>query len=1329
MSKLAHERQPHTLSWRVVLLAAAIALVYCLAQELAYVLPGSQRVLAAVWPAGGIGLAALLLTRRRLWPWILAAIFLAGTVSGLLSGRAVAASAALMAANIVESVACAWAISRLCRGEARFVRVREIVALGFAATLVNACTALLGAGAARLVSSAAYWDLWRTWWISDGLAILLVTPLIVTWRNLRGMFSEFRWLVVFEWVLFLAVWSWAGRLSFEVATHPLSPHPYMLIALLAWPGLRFGQRGVTLALVVLCAIVLTSRAASGGPLPWDLGDPSGRMLGLQIFMAFIAFTAMLLASAYTEARDAAHSSREGQARLQALGDHLPHGAVYQMVRQPDGSRRFLYVSAGIERLLGYTAAEMLRDPALFYRVTLDEDVPALLAAESVSAKEMRALSVVVRVRRTDGEVRWIQLSASPRRLRDGQLLWDGIQTDVTESRHAEQALNESLERYRVLIHNTEMPVVVVSVPGSRILFANDPAAEFFSCAPGELTGNRMADFWRQPPDRERFLAMLTESGRLAGFEAQFRTQNGGMRWAKIGAAVTEFGGEKAVIAVFSDITGIKLLHQKLEGEHAFLKTLIQTIPDMVWLKDPEGVFLGCNSSVERFFQAKESDIAGKKDFDFFPAPEAEGYRQRDREAIAAGAPQVSHERIVMREDGRSLLVETIRAPMRDETGRLIGVMGIARDITAARQAEAVLRERLALQEQLETTAAMLPGAIYSFRRRLDGTGCFPYASRAFEDVWGTPAADVRQDSSGLWSLIHPDDVARVRASIAESARCLTEWHQEFRIRHPKKGEIWVEGRSIPAADAEGIIWHGFQTDVSARKRTELVLAEQAIRRRILVEESKDGIAVLDRSGRLREWNRSFAAMLGYDAREMAGLSVWDWEDLKSREELLESLQQLASTPATFETRHRRKDESRYEVEVSASGAEFGGEILIFCVHRDITARRQAEQQRDFLQRELHEARRLESIEVLSGGLAHEFNNLLTVINGYATLLRGHLGSRDAALKDVAQIQKAGEQAANLTGQLLAYGRKRLMRPKSLDLNTMIQDGHHTWHGLLEPGIRVVTDLAPALKPITADPEQMAEVIAHLLRNANDAMPVGGVLTLRTGNVQIGEARAVRHRGARAGDFVMLTVSDNGVGMDENTQERIFEPFFTTKQRALASGLGLATVQGIVAQHRGWIDVESTPGEGAAFHIYLPSADTVDFPERLAVETPAEAGQAATILVVEDQEAVRNLTASILAAEGYRTIEAESGLDAIAAAARHPDPIDLLVTDVIMPGMTGPELAERLQARIPSMKVLYVSGYPHELIENHGGSVREAGFVAKPYVPDALLFKVQEILRV
>jgi signal transduction histidine kinase len=426
-------------------------------------------------------------------------------------------------------------------------------------------------------------------------------------------------------------------------------------------------------------------------------------------------------------------------------------------------------------------------------------------------------------------------------------------------------------------------------------------------------------------------------------------------------------------------------------------------------------------------------------------------------------------------------------------------------------------------------------------------------------------------------------------------------------------------------------------------------------------------------------------------------------------------------PATFETVHRRKDGSVYEVEVSSSGAELGGIKYVYCVARDITRRKATEAA-------LRESRRLEGIGILAGGMAHEFNNLLTVINGYSAILANSFHIHDPMREQAEAIRGAGERAAGLTRQLLTYGRKQIIRRRVLDLNLVVEHTRRAWMPLLRPDISLRTDLDALPGLVSIDADQIREVLVNLVKNAVEALPDGGELAICTSNVQIGEEYAARHADAHSGPYVMLSVADTGVGMDEQTRARVFEPFFTTRDRATTTGLGLATVHGAVAQHEGWITVESTLGKGSVFKIYLPGVEErrAD-PDRSPGAVTSRPDRPQTILVVQVEDAVRRLTVSILKAHGYQTLEAANGRAAKTVVERHREPIHLILTDVILPGIAGPELAEQLKAQMPAAKVLYVSGYPEAVIANYGIVPGDVEFIQKPYSPELLAARIREIL--
>ena len=1315
------ERAPVPASGREALWIAFLALAYFLAHEVALLLPDAHKVVAAVWPAGGIALAALLLSPRRHWPAILPILLLAGCASDLLSGRPFFASLGFMAANVVESLACACLLSSYCGAAVRFSRVREVLALIVCATAVNACTTFIGAGMATVTEGPPFWHAWQTWLIAHGLGILLVTPLIVAWSDFADWFRGVRWQRRLESGLFVAAWCAAGWLAFRpvAAFHPLSLQPFMLIGLLAWPALRLGQREVTLALAVLAVLAVTSNA-SAGPLLWAAPDPLERLLAAQVRLVLISATGLLLTAAYAEAQSAERIAREERARLQTLGDNLPNGVIYQLVRERDGSERFLYASAGLEPLAGISIEAVLRDPAALRDLIVEEDRPALAAAREASRRDMRVFDVEVRIRRSDGDVRWMQMSATPRVLPGGRILWDGILMDITARKREEAARRESEERFRLLVENAEMPVVIASFEDARVLFLNECAARYFEIESAEEEINAL-DHWRDIDARARYLKILYETGKVTGFEIEIVTRTGQGRWATVSASLIDFGGRRAVFTVLSDITAVKEAAARLEHERGILNAIFQTAPDMIWMKDADGRYVACNSATERLFALPVSAIIGRMDHELFPPAATEVIRAEDRAAIAAGCPRVDHAWVTIRGEGRQVLLETTKTPMLDGEGRLVGILCIARDTTAAHLAQEALRERVALQERLEKLAAVAPGALFSCLHKVDGAWSLPYASPAFEDICGVPPEAFAADLTPFWAqLLHPADRHSLARAMLEVEKRLSLLRHEFRVRNPSNGETWVELCAVPVLQPDGsTLWHGFVMDISERKLAEAALAEEVVRRRILFEQSKDGIVVLDLNGKLQEANQAFAHMLGYTPEEMLHLHVWDWDAQWTREELLRNVARRFTAPATFETRHRRKDGSFCEVEVSSSGAELGGLKFIYCVIRDITRRKAAEIA-------LGESRRLEGIGILAGGMAHEFNNLLTVINGYSGVLADSFDLHDPMREQVDAIRAAGERAAGLTRQLLAYGRKQIIRPRVLDLNLVVGRSRHAWAPLLRAGIGLTMDLDPSAGLVLVDADQMRDVLVNLVKNAVEALPNGGVLAISTANASISEEYAAQHADARAGSYVMLSVADTGVGMDETTQAHVFEPFFTTRNRATSTGLGLATVHGSVAQHHGWITVESALGRGSIFKIYLPRvADRAgpDYP----LAPPGEPDCQRTILVVEDEDAVRRLTVSILKACGYRTLEAANVRQARMVAERHKEPIHLILMDVILPGITGLEMAEQLKSHIPAAKVLYVSGYPENVIADSGIVAANVAFIQKPYSADVLVAKVREIL--
>lgn len=388
--------------------------------------------------------------------------------------------------------------------------------------------------------------------------------------------------------------------------------------------------------------------------------------------------------------------------------------------------------------------------------------------------------------------------------------------------------------------------------------------------------------------------------------------------------------------------------------------------------------------------------------------------------------------------------------------------------------------------------------------------------------------------------------------------------------------------------------------------------------------------------------------------------------------------------------------------------------------REVAERQQAEEQ-------LRQAQKMEAVSQLAGGVAHDLNNLLTVITGFSEILLSRLDPADRNRSAIEQIQKAAEGAASITRQLLTFSRQQIITPRPLDLNTLVTGMEDTLRRLLGEDIQMAMVLQPSLWQVNADPSQMQQVLVNLAANARDAMPHGGTLTVMTENMEVDDESARRHPGLQAGPYVVLTVTDTGNGMDAETLSRIFEPFFTTKERSRGTGLGLATVYGIVTQSNGYIDVQSGPGRGTTFRIYLPRHDDGPPPEQTGHQMAGPAPGRATVLLVEDEPMVRALAQHVLESNGYTVLVAEGGAKAVKLAQEYAGQIHLLLTDMVMPGLSGRELADRLTVQRPDLKVLYMSGYTQDVLLRQGLEDQTITFLQKPFTPTALIQKVRQAL--
>ncbi len=514
----------------------------------------------------------------------------------------------------------------------------------------------------------------------------------------------------------------------------------------------------------------------------------------------------------------------------------------------------------------------------------------------------------------------------------------------------------------------------------------------------------------------------------------------------------------------------------------------------------------------------------------------------------------------------------------------------------------------------------------------------------------------------------------------------------------------------------------------SHRRAEAALRQARERYRVVVETAMDGIVQIDEGSRILFVNPGAERIFGYRAAELLGqeLTVLMPDYLRKLHKsavasYLKTGEKHISWRGT-ELTGLHKSGQEISIELSLGEHLDNGRRFFTGTLRDVGERRRLEER-------LWLSQKLESIGLLAGGIAHDFNNSLMVIRGYSELLLERVPAEVGYRHLVDEIGRAAERAAAITRQLLAFGRRQVMQPAVLNLNQVVAETDSMLRRLIGEHIELVSRLDPELGRVKVDPGQMEQVIVNLVVNARDAMPQGGKLTLETRNVEVDESYSRKHMAQPPGPYVMLAVSDTGVGMDKQTQARIFEPFFTTKEQGRGTGLGLATVYGIVKQSGGWIWVYSERDHGTTFKIYLPLVEesTPARPATQAARPAAVPEGTRTVLLVEDEEALRSLVREFLESLGYSVLEAEGGAQAVALAKRHVGPLHVLITDVVMPGLSGRALAEQVRVARPEIKVLYVSGYPDDAIVHHG--VLEPGmhFLQKPFTIDLLARKLQVVL--
>ncbi len=835
-----------------------------------------------------------------------------------------------------------------------------------------------------------------------------------------------------------------------------------------------------------------------------------------------------------------------------------------------------------------------------------------------------------------------------------------------------------------------------------------------------------------------------------------QTYTPGVRYGERERDILQFVSTQVAMAIERSRT-----EAALRTSEAGLKAIIDAALDAVITMDAGGVIRSWSPQAERMFGWAAAEAVGQRLATTIVPPRYRSAHERGLEHfLATGEGPVLNRRIeitALHRDGREIPVELTITPV-----RLAGAWAFSaflRDISERRLVEQrrtaqyavtrILAEATTLGEAgtsiLRAVAESLDwqaGVLWILDPESAALRCldvWPVADVALGEfervsretrfasgvglpgrVWASGGATWHRDLTALSAAEHP------RLPQARAAGLRGAFAFPIRSGPSITGVVEFFSRDVREPDADLLEMAaalGSQIgQFVERKRAEVALGRSETTYRSLVEDSPFGIFRSTPDGRLLAVNPALVSMLGYESE--AQLLERNMErdifvDPAQRRRLVAEV--TARGNLSTESVWRRRDGKT--VTVRASGRVVrdaqGGVDYFNAIVEDITEHR-------LLEDRLRQAQKMEAVGRLAGGVAHDFNNLLTGILGCADLLLETLGPDAPGRDDVAEIRKAAVRAADLTRQLLAFSRQQVLAPQVLDLNALVGNMEKLLKRLIGEHIELRAALAPDLGMVKADPGQLEQVIVNLAVNARDAMPNGGRLTIETRNAELDASYVEEHAPVVAGPYVLLAVTDTGTGMDAETKSHVFEPFFTTKALGQGTGLGLATVYGIVKQSGGHVWVYSERGQGAAFKIYLPRvAETAAAAPRPTA--PASLRGSETILLVEDDEAVRTLTRRLLAARGHTVLLASQGEEALRLAQRHEGRIHLLVTDVVMPGMSGRELADRILALLPGIKVLYLSGYTDDAIVRHGVLEPGVAFLQKPFSAEALARKVREVL--
>ena len=907
---------------------------------------------------------------------------------------------------------------------------------------------------------------------------------------------------------------------------------------------------------------------------------------------------------------------------------------------------------------------------------------------------------------------------------------------------------------QALTENNPLGIVVLDLH-HRILMCNPAFEALFGYHQSEILGAKL-DSLLAPPDSMREAEALTRrstTGNLVREKAKRLRSDGSLVDVQIlGVPISVEGKLIGSFGMYEDITERRRAEQaQREAEERF-RSLFENATEGIFQTTTDGRYLSVNPALARMcgFASPSEMISTVQDLgrELYADPNV---RNVFKQLIEKYGSVKDFEYEVRRKDGAKIWISENAHVVRNPDGEILSYEGTIEDVTARKRAELERQVTFEIIHAVNVTDNLddllrlihiaLKKVLYAENCFIalyeSGTGMFhfPFFVDQFDEapppqrVGRSCTAHVYGTGQAMLIPQRTFDLLAAEGKVELVGTPSPSW-LGVPLRTPAATigvlvvQHYEDENAYTERDQEFLASVGGQIALAIeRKRSEEKVREGEARLRVLVEQLPAVLWTVDRDLRFTSALGAGFARLKIKPNEIVGMSLLDYFETTDQTFLPIAAHRraVAGEPMTFHVEWKSGSYACHVEPLRDSDGQVSGAI---CMSLDITDRKQLEEQ-------LRQAQKMEAVGRLAGGIAHDFNNLLMVIQGYGDLLVERLPTGDPLRRNAEQIQMASQRATSLTRQLLAFSRKQMLAPKILNIQTVVADMEKILRRLIGEDIQLETSSAPDLGLVKADRSQIEQVILNLAVNARDAMPQGGRLTIETANVELDASYSHPPAVLSPGRYVMLAVTDNGCGMDAETQAHVFEPFFTTKEKGKGTGLGLATVYGVVKQSGGYVWVYSEPGRGTSFKIYLPRIAETAVPAGREGKSDMQVPQrgSETILLVEDEKGVRELAREYLTSSGYTVIEAEDGHTALELAAMHVGPIHLLLTDVVMPGISGRELAERVGQIRPGIKIIYMSGYTDQAVVHHGILDNDAILLQKPFTLMTLAGKLREMLAV